>query len=449
MKKKFSVLINKKIKKFSKNITVESDKSISHRALLLASQCIGTSTIKNLLESEDVNNTITCLKKLGVKITRKNKEHLVYGNGLSSFKKPKNNSLYAGNSGTLARMLFPLIGTQSDLKVKISGDKSLNKRDMLRVIKPLSKIGCTFFPQDKTTLPLTIKGTSLPLAQKHFETIGSAQVKTAILFAAINTPGITQIQVEKNSRDHTENLLNSLNADIKIKKNTKGSLITLKGKKNLHGFNLNIPGDPSSAAPFIAITLLTSNSKLVIKNINCNPTRIGFIKILKKMNANIVIKNLKRRSNELIGDIIVKSSKLKSIKCPTNLVPSAIDEFPLLFIISSLIKGVSKFSGIKELRHKESDRIKSVEFGLNKIGIKTKSKLDSISIFGNPNIKINKKLKISSKEDHRLAIAFFCLGQMINGKMEIKNFQTVNTSFSKFLFIMKKIGADYEIKKGN
>ena len=341
------------------------------------------------------------------------------------------------------------MGTQPNLKVKISGDSSLNKRDMKRIIDPLSKIGCNFYPKNKTKLPLTIEGTGMPLAQKHFENLGSAQVKSAILLAALNTPGITQIEVKKKSRDHTENLLKNLNADIKVQSNNKSSIISLRGQKNLFGFNLKIPGDPSSAAPFIILTLLTSNSKLLIKNVNCNPTRIGFIKILKKMNANIKIKNLKKKSGEPIGNIIIKSSSLKSIKCSKDLVPTAIDEYPLLFIIASFIKGISKFEGINELRHKESDRIKNIEIGLNQIGIKTKSTLDSLTIFGNPRIKINKKLKIYPKNDHRIAMAFFCLGQLLNGKVEINDFQTINTSFSKFLTTMRKIGAAFEIKKRN
>ena len=449
MNKKFSVIINNKIKKFNKTIYIESDKSISHRSLLIASQCLGPSILNNVLKSEDVQNTIICLRKLGVKILQKNKKYIVYGNGLGSFKKPKNNFLYTGNSGTLARMLISLLGTQSNMKVKIVGDSSLNKRDMKRIIEPLSKIGCNFYPKNKTTLPLTVEGTSMPLAQKHFEYIGSAQVKSAILLAALNTPGITQIKTKKTSRNHTENLLGIIKSDIKIKKFSKGHLISLRGQKNLFGFNLNIPGDPSSAAPFIILTLLTANSKLTIKNVNCNTTRIGFINILKKMNANIKIKNLKKISGENIGNIIIKSSFLKPIKCSKDLVPSVIDEFPLLFITASILKGTSKFIGIEELRHKESDRIKSIEIGLNQIGIKTKSTKDSLTIFGNPNIQIKKLLKISPKEDHRIAIAFFCLSQLLKGKVKIKNFQTVNTSFPKFLFTMKKIGANFEIKKTN
>ncbi len=450
MIKKISVSVNKRIKKFKKTITVESDKSISHRALLIASQCIGQSNITNILEGEDVMNTIKCLKKLGVKILKKNKKYVVYGNGLASFRRPKNNLLYAGNSGTLARMLFPLIGTQPDLKIKIIGDKSLNTRDMKRIIDPLSKIGCIFYPKKKTTLPLVIEGTNMPLAQKHYETIGSAQVKSAILLAALNTPGITKVEINKNSRNHTENLLTSLKAQIKIKKIKKGrELITLKGQKDLFGFDITIPGDASSAAPFIALTLLTADSKLLIKNVNCNSTRIGFIKILRKMNASIDIKNIKIRSGEPTGDIYVKSSSLRSIKCPKDLVPFAIDEFPLLFILASITKGKSEFNGIKELRHKESDRIKNIEIGLNKIGIKTKSNLDKLIIFGNPKLKIKNILKVDPKGDHRIAMAFFCLAQLINGEIIIKNFETVNTSFPKFLFTMKKIGGSFEVKKNS
>ena len=447
MHQNFSVFVNNTIKKINKSIFVESDKSISHRALLIASQCLGPSTLKNILESEDVKNTIICLKKLGVKIIKKNKKYIVYGNGLGSFKKPQNNSLFAGNSGTLARMLISLISTHDNLKVRIFGDKSLNKRDMQRIMRPLSKIGCNFYPKNKTTLPIVVEGTSMPLAMNHEEKIGSAQVKSAILLAALNTPGTTKVEEKVISRNHTENLLTTINADIKIQKKKNGNIISIQGQKNLSGFNLKVPGDPSSAAPFIALTLLTSKSKLLIKNVNCNPTRIGFLKILKKMNADIKIKNLKMESKELVGDVIVKSSNLKRIKCSRKLVPLAIDEFPLLFVVASLTNGISTFYGIKELRHKESDRIKNMEIGLNQIGIKTKSTKDSLVIYGNPNIKIRKKLKIFPKNDHRIAMAFFCLSQLVKGKVQIHNFQTVNTSFSKFLFLMKKIGAKYEIKK--
>jgi len=446
MNKRFSVYLNSKIKKFNKAIYVEGDKSISHRALMVASQCMGISSIKGILESEDINNTVNCLKALGVKILKKNNNYLVYGNGLGSFRKPAKKNLYCGNAGTLVRLLSGLLST-SNFKTKLTGDNSLNKRPMKRIIDPLSKIGANFFPKKKTTLPLFIEGTNMPLAQKFEEKIGSAQIKSSILLASLNTPGITTIMAAP-SRDHTENLLRYINADIKVKKLKKENLITLRGMKNLFSFNLEIFGDQSSCGPFIILALLTPKSKLVIKNVNCNPTRLGFIKILKKMNAKIKIINTKKKYGEFVGNLVCESSpNLKPINCSKKLVPFAIDEFPLLFILSSLIKGKSKWNGIAELRKKESDRIKIMEAGLRKVGIKTKSTKDSLTITGNPNIQIKKTIHIFPYNDHRIAMAFFCLKQLINGKVLIHDFECVKTSFPKFLMTMKKIGAKYEIQK--
>jgi len=446
MNKKFSVYLNSKIKKFNKTIYVEGDKSISHRALLVASQCMGISSIKGILESEDINNTINCLRALGVRIIKKNKSYLVYGNGLGSFRKPSKKNLYCGNAGTLVRLLSGLL-TTSDFRANLTGDNSLKKRPMKRIIDPLSKIGANFFPKKKTTLPLSIEGTNLPLAQKFEEKIGSAQIKSSILLASLNTPGITTVQAVP-SRDHTENLLKYIDADIKIKKVKKKNLIMLRGMKNLFSFDLEVFGDQSSCGPFIILALLTPKSKLIIKNVNCNPTRLGFVKILKKMNAKIKITNLKKKYGEFVGNLVCKSSpNLKSINCPKKFVPFTIDEFPLLFILSSLIKGKSKWNGIAELRGKESDRIKIMETGLKKVGIKTKSTKDSLTITGNPNIQIKKTLRIFPYNDHRIAMAFFCLKQLVNGKILIHDFECVKTSFPKFLMTMKKIGAKYEIQK--
>lgn len=445
MNKKFSVYISNKIKKFNKTIYVEGDKSISHRALLIASQCMGVSCITGLLESGDTLNTVQCLKDLSVKILKKNKSYFVYGNGLGSFREPSKRTLYCGNAGTLVKLLGGLLAT-SNFKTKLIGDSSLNKRPMA-ITEPLSKIGASFYPNNKTTLPLTIEGTSMPLAQKHIESIGSATTKSSILLSSLNIPGITTIQAAP-SRDHTENLLKYINADIRIKKSKKGSLITLRGQKNLSSFNLEIFGDQSSCAPFIILTLLTPKSKLTIKNTNCNPARLGLYKILRAMGAKIKITNLSKKYGEFVGNLVCKSSpNLRPINCPKKLVPFAIDEFPLLFIVSSLIKGKSKWNGISELRTKETDRIKMMEKGLNQIGIRTKSTKDSLKIFGNPKIQIRNTLKIFSKKDHRIAMAFFCLGQLLDGKILIYDFETVDTSFPKFLITMKKIGAKYEIQK--
>ena len=448
MNKKFSVILNKKIKKFKATIECEGDKSISHRGFLLASQCRGISSLKGVLQSEDIQCTIQCLKRLGVKIVRKNNIYFVFGNGLNSFKSPKGKWLNFGNAGTLARILSGLLATNENIKIKIFGDKSLNRRNMQRIIEPLSKIGCIFKPVNKKTLPLIIQGTNMPLAQHHVEKLGSSQVKSSILMAALDTPGVTTIEEKKLSRNHTENLLQNLGADIKIKKFKKHNLISIHGQKDMNSFNLEIPGDPSSSAFFIALALLTKGSSLKIKKINLNPFRTGFIKILKKMNGKIKIKNIRKKFGELVGDIYVESSSLKPINFPKKEIISTIDEFPILFIIASQIKGISTFSNIAELRKKESDRIKNIENGLKKIGIRTISTKNSLKIFGNPNLKNKKTLEVHSQNDHRIAMSFFCLGQLLEMKFKIHNFETVNTSFPKFLTLMKKkIGAQFEIKK--
>jgi len=448
MAKSISISINKKIKKFNKRLKISPDKSLSLRSLMIASQCIGISKIKNLLESEDVLNCLNALRTLGVKIIKKKNIYWVYGNGLNSFKiNKKITKIFVGNSGTTARLLCGLLSTYSN-KFYLYGDKSMNKRDMTRVIEPLKKIGCFFYPPKKKTLPLIMEGTSMPLAQKHVEKKGSAQIKSLILFSALSTPGTTVVHEEKISRDHTEIFLKEIKSHIKIKKFKKGNLISLKGQKNLYSFNYTVGSDPSSASFLIALTLLTPNSKLVLKNIICNPKRMGFLKILKdKMNANIKIKNLKKISGESLGTIIVKSSSLKPTECPKEMVPFLIDEFCILFIIAALIKGVSKFTGINELKHKESDRIRSMEIGLNKIGIKTKSTNNSLKIYGNPNIKIHEKLNFFSYGDHRVAMSWSILGLLIGGKFQIHNFETVKTSFPNFLSLINNIGGKVEIKK--
>tara|TARA_B100000029_G_scaffold184427_1_gene182008 strand:+ start:2564 stop:3913 length:1350 start_codon:yes stop_codon:yes gene_type:complete len=449
MKKKFSLLVKEKIKKFNKSIDIPGDKSLSIRALLLASQCIGESQIKNLLESEDVLDCKKALEKLGVKITKVNNIYKIYGNGLNSFKfKNKKTKIYVGNSGTTARLLSGLLATTPG-KFYLYGDSSMNKRDMRRVSKPLEKIGCFFHPKNKSNLPLLIEGTTMPLAQTHLEKLGSAQVKSSILLAALNTSGTTSVIEKKTSRNHTEIFLKKIGANIKVKKLKKGNLITLEGQKNLYGFKSNISSDPSSSAFFIALTLLTPGSKLLIKNVNCNSTRIGFVNVLKKkMNANIIIKFYKKKKDsEPVGNIIIKSSKLKPINCPKEIVPNLIDEFPILFVLSALTKGVSKFSGIESLREKESDRIKSIEVVLNKIGIKTKSTTNSLKIFGNPNIKTTKLINVYPKNDHRIAMSSAILSLLLGVKLKIANFETTNTSFPGFISIIKYLGGKVEIKK--
>ena len=447
MKKKFSVLINNKIKKFNKKIQIPGDKSCSIRAVLFASQCIGVSKIKNLLESEDVLNCINALKtSLGVKIIKKNNIYKVYGNGLNSFKVQKKiTKIYVGNSGTSARLLSGLLSTLPG-KFYLYGDQSMNKRDFTRVTEPLKKIGAFFYPKNKKTLPLTIEGTSMPLAQKHIENRGSAQIKGLILMSALSTPGITTIEEKKISRNHAELFLKKINADIKVKRLKKGNLISLKGQKNLYGFNYSVSSDPSSAAFLIALTLLTPESKLVIHNILCNETRIFFLKILKKINANIKIKNLRKVSGELVGSITVSSSKLKPIIVSRD-VGKFIDELPILFVIAALTKGVSKFKNIGDLKHKESNRLLESKKILVQAGIKCKTTKDSIIIYGKNKIETQNKLILTkTKGDHRICMSSVIFSLVTGMRTKIKNFQTVNTSFPEFISLIRNLGGKIVIK---
>ena len=444
--KTFSVIVKKRINKFNKSIFVEGDKSISHRALLISSQAYGVSKLKGILEAEDVLNTINVLKKLGVKIIKKKNFYFVYGNGLGSFKTQNYLTINAGNSGTLARLLMGFLTTYPH-KIKITGDQSLSKRPMGRIIDPLEKFGVSFEPKGKKTLPVYIIGTEMPMAISHKEKIGSAQVKSAIIFASLNTPGITKIKELKKSRDHTEKMLKYTGANIKVKKLKNYNLISIEGQKDFKAFNLNVPGDISSAAFFIVLTLLSKHSIIKIKNINLNPTRKGIIIVLRKMDAKIKVENVKTKFGEKVGDIIVKSSTLKSIKCPSSLVPSTIDEFTILMIAAAAAKGVSTFSGLSELNKKESPRLNLMNTILNQIGIKTKLGQGNIKIVGNPNKRLNKSYVIKTHFDHRICMSVFVMCQIFGGQIKIKDFNSVNTSFPNFLNLMKKLGAKYEIKK--
>jgi 3-phosphoshikimate 1-carboxyvinyltransferase len=352
-----------------------------------------------------------------------------------------------GNSGTTARLLMGLLSTHSG-KFYLYGDSSINKRDMSRVIKPLEKVGCFFYPKGKSTLPLTIEGTSMPLAQHHLENRGSAQVKSLILLSALSTSGVTTIKENKISRNHSEIFLKKIKADIKVKKLKRGNLISLKGQKDLHGFDYTVSADPSSSAFLIALALLIPCSKLVIHNVLCNSTRIGFIKILKKMNANIKVKNLKYVSGEPVGSIIVKSSTLQAINCPKRLVPSLIDEFPILFVISALTEGVSKFEDISELTTKESNRILEMKKILTQIGINCYSTKSSMFIQGKKNIAIkNNLITVNTKLDHRICMSSVILSLVTGIKTKVKNFETVNTSFPGFVSLIRSMGGEVEIKK--
>ena len=351
--KSFSVSIKKKIKSFKSTINVDPDKSLSIRSFLIGSISQNISFVKNVLESEDVKSTILACKKLGAKIKRvKPQSYKIYGKGLGSFVAKKNTTLDLGNSGTLARLLIGILSTTSNIEVKITGDNSLNKRSMKNLIELMSKFGAFFLPNNKFKFPLKMISSDLPVGINYKAGV-SAQLKSAVILAGLNSFGLTKISENKKSRDHTENLLMQNKKVIKIN-NGKRKEIQIHGKKYLNPLNINIGGDPSSAAFFVALTLLNHRSSILIKNVGLNPTRIGFYDVLKKYKAKIKFVNLKKENNEVKGDIIVIQGQ-KPMNTNPDIYPKTTDEY-LLFVLAGLTKGVSTFKGISDLSNKESSR---------------------------------------------------------------------------------------------
>ena len=446
MDQKFSVFTKNKINKYNKKITVDSDKSISHRAYIIASQCLGVSKIKGL-NSEDVRTTVNALKKLGIKIIKKNGFDHVYGAGISGFKK-FSGVLNFGNSGTSARSFLGIL-TCFPSPVIVTGDASLKKRPFKRLTDYLEKIGAIVehSKNKKYTLPIKIHGSKdWALAQKHEIKVKSAQISSAIIYAAIQTRGVTEIIESSETRDHLQRFLKSLKTNIKIKEN-KGKRITkIKGQTEMKNFSIKVPGDPSSACFFVVQTLLAKKSSLLIRNVCINKTRTGFIQILKKMGGKIKLLNKKKYFGEPIADLFVKSSNLKGINVPAKWITNSIDDLVVIWIACAFAKGKSSFAGISELRLKESDRIKTMSELLKKLKIKNNATKDSLKIYGNPKINLKKPIQISSNLDHRVAMASFVAGQVTGCKILIKGFETVSSSFPNFLKFQKKIGAKYEIK---
>ena len=434
------VKINNKIKRFNKKLSIDGDKSLSIRWALLSSQSIKKSRASNLLLSEDVVSTLNCLKKLGVKIKISKNFCEIIGLGLNGFKYKDNLILNAGNSGTLGRLILGLL-VHSKKKIKLEGDKSLSKRDFLRVIKPLEKFGATF-NSNYGKLPIKIQGSNHTKPIKYFEDKGSAQCKSAVMFAALNTLGETIIKAKK-SRDHSELLFKYLKLPIKIIKKDKYDVIKVKGKHNLPALNYKIPSDISSAAFFIVLTALTKNSKLKIKNVNINPSRIGIFYILKLMGVKISKLNIKNYKGEKIADLIIKgANKIKPINCPIKFNSSAIDEFLLIFLVAAKAKGVSYFKNLSELNQKESPRLKWGSKILDKIGIKNIVTNNSIKIFGNPNLKINQKVIIKDfLKDHRVFMTSVIAALSFGGKWQICDRDSINTSFPSFLKKVDYLGA--------
>ena len=433
------VVIKRKLQSFNKKIFVSGDKSISIRWILFASLANGNSKAQNLLISEDVIAAIKTIRKLGIKVTLKNNLCKIYGKGIDGYKYKNNLTLNAENSGTLGRLILGfLINTPKP--IKLIGDKSLSVRDFKRISDPLSRFGGIFKLKNKKNLPLTVYSPKNLKPISYFENKGSAQCKSAVIFAGMRTEGTTFIKAKK-SRNHTELMCKYLKLPVTVKTKKNYDLIKVKKVKEIKPFDYIIPSDISSGAFFIILTLLSENSKLLIKSVNINSSRVGVISILKKMGAKISFKNKRIYKGEKIADIEIEGGKkLRAINCPTKFNSGAIDEFLIIFLVAAKAKGVSYFKDLAELNQKESPRLKWSAKILNLMGVKNIVTNNSIKIYGNPDLKVKKKIVIKNYlKDHRIFMACVVAGLSFGGEWHIHDKESIKTSFPNFLKLIKKL----------
>ncbi len=416
-------------------ITIPGDKSISHRSIIIPSISNGISEVSNILKSEDVNNTINAFKLMGVKIEELKEKIVIYGKGLNSLKKPAK-EIYLGNSGTTARLLIGLLSSQNFIS-NLSGDISLSSRPMGRIMDPLNLMGAKIDSKDKK-LPICIYGQKLKPID-YTVPVPSAQVKSGLILAALNTEGVSKFIEKDITRDHTEIMLKSFGADIDIKEENKCKHISIIGKKELIAKNIHVPSDLSSSAFFIVACLINRNSNLVLKNININPSRDGILRALKKMKAKIDIKNKRFLNNEIVADLNIKSSKLEGVELDKEMAKLMIDEYPILSIAASFAESPSVFKGLKELKIKESNRLELIYLNLLKCGVSCEVKNDDLYIYPNKEYTI-KDSNIITKFDHRIAMAFSIMGTRLNENLKILESECISTSFPNFVKSFNSVG---------
>tara|TARA_B100000989_G_C19522410_1_gene464898 strand:+ start:1564 stop:2862 length:1299 start_codon:yes stop_codon:yes gene_type:complete len=413
------------------------DKSISHRILILTGQAIGKSIISNLLEGEDVINTLKAMRILGAQVKRRNKKYHIFGIQPGGLFQPKK-KIDFGNSGTGIRLISGLAAS-NNIQVTLIGDSSLSSRPMKRVTEHLSKIGADIELKKNIFPPIKIKGTGNAIPMNFDILIPSAQIKSAIMLSALNTNGIVKIKELKSTRDHTENMLKSMGYNVKVSENATHRFIEMRNNKVLKNINYNVPGDPSSAAFIITAACMKTGSKLIVKNILFNKTRIGFIKTLKNMGGGIKVISRKKINNELIVDLKIEQNKnLNSTTIQSNEIPIQIDEIPILSIAASFANGLSVFKGLKELTVKESNRLLLIHQNLKKIGVKSKVKKYDLFIYGNNTLKKG-AANIVHKNDHRILMAFFIANLICKKNNIIKDKSCVKTSYPTFFKDISKL----------
>jgi len=422
-----------------------SDKSISHRALILGASCVGETVVSNLLEAEDIMATADAMRAMGAHIEKTDAgKWLIHGVGTGGLRQPSG-PLDFGNSGTGVRLCLGLVASHN-MTVEFTGDSSLSKRPMGRVLTPLADIGASVINNDTNRLPLTLKGAHDPLAIEYTLPVASAQVKSAILLAGLNTPGIMTVIEPEATRDHTERMLTYFGADVNITSTEKGRRIELTGQPELSPSNIIVPADPSSAAFPLVAALITPGSDVLLKDVMLNPTRTGLITTLIEMGADITIINQREEGGETIGDLQVFSSYLKGVEVPASRAPSMIDEYPILSVAAAFAVGDTHMNGLSELRVKESDRLAAIAAGLKACGVKHEESQDSLIIHGKDSVPGGGT--IETHMDHRIAMAFLIMGLRSNKPVTIDDGAMIATSFPEFITEMTALGASFTSETG-
>ena len=418
-------------------VKIPGDKSISHRSIIIPSISKGISEISNILKSEDVLNTLSAFKLMGVKIEEINNKIIIYGNGINSLRKP-NEKIYLGNSGTSARLLIGLLAAQNFSSI-IEGDASLSSRPMARINDPLIVAGANI-KSNNGTMPINIVGQKLkPI--KYVIPLPSAQVKSGLILAALNIKGESIITEKNITRDHTEIMLESFGANIKIKREKNLKHIFINGNHELSSNNINVPSDLSSSAFFIVAALINKNSFLILNNVNINPSRDGILRVLKMMGGNINIFNKRLVNREIVADIEVKSSKLNGCKLDAEIAKLMIDEYPILAIAASFANSPSNFKGLKELRVKESDRLELIRLNLVNCGVDAVVNENNLFIKPSKNYLV-KNSEIKTDYDHRIAMSFCIMGGLLDQNLKILDYQCIKTSFPNFFDSYNNIGGN-------
>ena len=434
-------LVSHQINKMSGEIVCPGDKSISQRILIIGSILNCDMEIDGFLDSADPNSTLNALNEIGASI-KKDQEKVLLNKRITPFHEPIND-LNLGNSGTGARLILGLISGLG-LRSKLVGDSSLSNRPMQRVIQPLTQMGAKI-DSNKGKLPIFTLDSKISNNFKYEMPIASAQVKSCLLLAALASENNIKVIEPKITRDHTERMIDYFGGDISFTQKDNLGVINYKFHNLTPKDSYKVAGDFSSATFIIVATLISLNSEVLIKNVGLNKTRSGLLEILKLMGANIQIKNKKIESNEEVGDIVVKSSKLTGVQVPKNIIPNIIDEIPILSIAAAFADGVTKISNASELRVKESDRLNAISNGLSKLNIIHEIFEDGLNITGTKE-KIDSEEKINSFDDHRIAMSFLIAGIRSKKGISVENCKNIETSFPNFRNIMNSLGMKIDEK---